>query len=482
MRAPAHPVVLETNARLLARRACGPGGTLLDVPGAHWDGVAGAFDMVWLMGVWQRSDASRAEALANGDLRRAFDAALPGWRETDVAGSPYAVADYTLDAALGVPGDLSVLRERLRTRGLGLVLDFVPNHVARDHPWTRGQADFCVRPAAAVAEAHPGWFFRTPDGVLVAHGRDPNFAPWSDTAQLNYAHPGLRAAQVEQLLAIAGQADGVRCDMAMLALNDVFGDVWGPVIGQLGMPSTEFWATAIGAVKARYPDFLFIAEAYWGLEARLLELGFDYVYDKTLYDRLRHDDVAALRGWRPEHGLGDHGVRFIENHDEDRAATAFGPAKGRAAATVAATLPGLRLIHDGQREGRRARIPVQLLREPDEPVDAATAAFYDRLLSAARDPVLREGVWHPVDVVANGAWGNEGHVLAWSWQANGSALVVAVNYANAPASCRLVLPAPAPAAALELTERLADPPARAVAQPALTVSLTLEPWAAHVLT
>jgi hypothetical protein len=480
MRLPANPLLLEANARLLARRFGGAEGTLLGIPDERWERFAGGFDLVWLMGAWQRSDASRGEALASEELRRAYAAALPDWSDADVAGSPYAVADYTLDRALGAPGHLVRLRERLNALGLGLVLDFVPNHVARDHPWTVEEPDWCVRTTPAAAAPHPEWFFRTPADVMLAHGRDPNFGPWTDTAQLNYAAPALRAAQIDTLLRIAERADGVRCDMAMLVLNDVFGTVWGPVLGHPAMPAAEFWSTAIAAVKARFPRFLFVAEAYWGMEERLVELGFDYVYDKACYDSLRGDDVASLRAWRPGAGVGSRGVRFVENHDEERAATAFGAAKGRAAATVATTLPGLRLIHDGQREGRRARLPVQLVREPDEPVDGATAAFYARLLAAAGAPPMRDGAWAPVTVVPAGDWGNEGSVLAWSWRRGAATLVVALNYSAQPASCRLVLPAPDGAPSRALPDRLAEGAAAGQAAPALTLALTLEPWGTHV--
>ena len=137
----------------------------------------------------------------------------------------------------------------------------------------------------------------------------------------------------------------------------------------------------IGRVKAAHPDFTFIAEAYWDMEWTLQQQGFDYCYDKRLYDRLLHEGAESVRGHLTA-GLDyqDKLVRFIENHDEPRAAATFGP-RARAAAVVAATLPGARLYHDGQLEGRRTHIPVFLARGPEEAPDEDLRAFYAELLS-----------------------------------------------------------------------------------------------------
>ena len=106
------------------------------VPARFWDELAAlGIDAVWLMGVWQRSPAGIAIALDNPGLTADFDAALPGWRPADVVGSPYCIRNYLVDEHLGGPDALAVARAELAARGIGLVLDFVPNHVAPDHPW-----------------------------------------------------------------------------------------------------------------------------------------------------------------------------------------------------------------------------------------------------------------------------------------------------------------------------------------------------------
>ncbi len=155
--------------------------------------------------------------------------------------------------------------------------------------------------------------------------------------------------------------------------------------------STNYWTTVIAAVKAKWPEFRFIAEAYWDLEWELQQQGFDYCYDKKLYDRMEKGDAESVR----LHLLADRSyqekmVRFIENHDEPRAAATFGGGKDRAAAVAILTLPGAKLLYEGQFEGRKVRLPVFLGRCPAEPADQDLAAFYGRLLEGGQSRSLPE--------------------------------------------------------------------------------------------
>ena len=239
--------------------------------GSSWRDV----DAVWLMGVWERSPAGLAIARADPELIGGMRAALPDLRDEDVIGSPYCVRDYVVDPRFG---DLAAAREALAARGLKLILDYVPNHVAPDHPWV-GVA------AARVLRRDPtSWL----SGRRVAPGRDPYFPPWPDVVQLNAFAPALRAAVRETLRAIAEQCDGVRCDMAMLMTNEVFARTWA-----LEPPATEYWPEVMAGIR---DDFTLIAEAYWDMEFALMQQGFDFCYDKRLYDRLAHEDAAAVRG------------------------------------------------------------------------------------------------------------------------------------------------------------------------------------------
>lgn len=375
-----HPLLYEVHTRQWVAELGAR--DLAAVPDAALDELAAVgVTHLWLMGVWPTGPRSRQQAVTHEALRAAYDAALPGWTDDDVAGSPYAIAAYEVAADLGGDAALAALRARLRHRGIAVILDFVPNHVALDHPWVH--TEHVVASRAALAEA-----FRDGDRH-VAHGRDPYFPAWTDTAQLEYRRAATRAAMGGVLAAIAERCDGVRCDMAMLVLPDVFERTWRHVACE--EPAADFWGEAIAAVRARYPAFVFLAEAYWGLEDRLCDLGFDYAYDKELYDRLVHDRAADVA---PHvYGLGGHNLRrahFLENHDEPRAA-ALPLDLHRAAAVLALGLPGLRLLHHGQLDGARRFARIQLRRRACEPADAGVRAIYARLLPALRASSVGRG-------------------------------------------------------------------------------------------
>jgi hypothetical protein len=483
-----HGFIYEVNARLLLARlrAHDPGLTLGTLaPGEFEQWARAGYDLVWLMGVWCRSAGARREALAHPDLQAAYSAVLGHWTPDDVAGSPYAIADYAVDPALGKNQDLRRVREEAHRAGLGLIVDFVPNHVALDHPWTRAHPDWFVKGTSDDVDVYPELFFRSATGVHLAYGKDPYFPPWTDTAQVNFFSRDMRRALIEQLLAIARVADGVRCDMAMLGLNDVFEGVWGPFV-RTRRPAEEFWTEAIGRVKHEHPDFLFIAETYWSLEPKLLSLGFDFVYDKAFYDLLRQgaagDVVRYLQACPVEHRRA---VRFIENHDEPRAAAVFGPARSRAAAVAIATLPGLCLIHDGQAEGRRHRVPVQLVREPAEEPDAEMKTSYDRLLGACREIAFHDATWMLGHAgPASDDDDSYRQLVSWSWSGARQLCIVAVNYSGAPARGRLKIVLPAWLPGTVVARDILNGPAYSYDRAELDAQglyVALEPWNSHVL-
>jgi glycosidase len=404
------------------------------VPHEEWDAIAGlGFDAVWLMGVWERSPAGKEIARYQQGLEPEFRRVLPDYSPSDVPGSPYCVHRYAVDPEIGGERGLAAARAALADRNLRLVLDFVPNHVAPDHRWLLEHPDYFVRGGAADAARDPQAFFEH-GGNVFARGRDPYFAPWLDTAQLNAFSPALRGAFVETLNGIAENCDGVRCDMAMLMLNDVFERTWGQRAG--APPPTELWRDVIPAVKRSHPDFLFIAEAYWDREWDLQQFGFDYCYDKRLYDRLVHDNAESVR----LHLLADIGyqkklVRFLENHDEPRAAATFPGPKHLAAAVATLTLPGAKLIYEGQLEGRRVKLPVQLGRRPEESVDTGLRDFYRRLLRADG-----AGDWELCDRTGwpdNSSYLN---VLAWGDKKGERRRLTVVNLSDSPSQARIRVP------------------------------------------
>src|SRR5262249_27201821 len=148
-------------------------------------------DAVWLMGVWERSPAGLALALGDQELMTGMRAALPDLRAEDVIGSPYCVRDYVVDPRFGGDEALARAREALAARGLKLFLDFVPNHVAPDHPWV-GEAPECfIRGDADDLARAPDSFLRVGEQIF-ARGRDPHFAVWPDVVQLDAFSPALR--------------------------------------------------------------------------------------------------------------------------------------------------------------------------------------------------------------------------------------------------------------------------------------------------
>ncbi len=439
---PRYPTVYEINIWVwlseLSKRA-GKAVDLRSVPSAEWDAIAAlGFDTVWLMGVWERSPAGIAIANKNPSLLEEFRRALTDFRPEDNVGSPYCVRRYEVDEHLGGPEGLSQARKELANRGLRLIVDFVPNHVAPDHSWVSEHPEYFIQGTADDAANNSASYIKL-NGRALACGKDPFFPAWPDVLQLNAFQPGLRQAAAATLSNIANQCDGVRCDMAMLMMNSVFERTWGTRAGP--RPATEYWVDAISAIKREHPDFLFIAEAYWDLEWELQQQGFDFCYDKRLYDRLEHENAESVR----LHLCADLAyqnklLRFIENHDEPRAASAFTPTKERAAAVTTSTLPGARLFHEGQFEGRKVRLPVFLGRRPEEPVNKELKDFYSKLLLGIDSPVFREGDWNPCERTGwpdNRSYEN---VVAWTWSKETDRCLIVVNLSNRPAQAVVRVP------------------------------------------
>jgi len=435
-----HPHLYEINTWVwleeLSRRA-GKSITLGTVPDAEWDRLAAlGFDLVWLMGVWERSAEGRQIARTDSSLWPSYEEALPGWRMEHVVGSGYSVKSYRPDPRIGSWDELGAVREKLRHRGIGLVLDFVTNHTGRDHAWVAEHPEYYVQGTERDFREDPGAFFLVePDPskghspLFVACGRDPFFPPWTDTAQLNYFHPGTRRAAIEQLKSIAQHCDGVRCDMAMLELNDIFARTWGRLLRGTPAPLTEFWDEA----TASLPGLVWIAEVYWDMEWRMQQLGFQFTYDKRLLDRLHFVSPGEVRAhlhaeWEYQNRL----VRFLENHDEARSALAIGKERLPAEATLVATLPGMRLYQHGQLDGRKIRPPVQLGAAAEEPPDADIRALYERLLRISDADVFHSGEWTLLDVLPAGENSHE-NLIAYEWRLQSARRVVAVNLGSVTA-------------------------------------------------
>lgn len=443
MRRPLYPSLYQINTRVWLRDLSGQIGrlaTLDDIPDAALDRYAEmGFDWIWFLSVWQTGEAGRRVSLSNAEWRREFQETLHDLRDDDIAGSGFAVAAYTVHERLGGDEALSRLRERLRNRGMRLMLDFVPNHTALDHPWVESHPEYYVQGNELDLTREPQNYTRVKRNngdLILAHGRDPYFPGWPDALQLNYGNEGTQDAMARELLKIAGQCDGVRCDMAMLVLPDVFERTWG-------ISSKPFWPRATQRVREAFPDFCFMAEVYWDLEWRMQQDGFDYTYDKRLYDRLRAGHARPVR----EHFLAgldyqNKLARFLENHDEPRAAATFAPDAHLAAAVITFLSPGLRFFHSGQFQGAKKRISPHLGRGPVEVVDERLRHFYERLLAVLRLSVTRDGQWQLLQCAPawDGNWTSDCFVsFAWSGVGDERLLVV-VNYAANQSQCYVRLP------------------------------------------
>ncbi|PPK67356.1 alpha-amylase family glycosyl hydrolase [Actinokineospora auranticolor] len=473
---PEHPVIHEVNTAVWLTdlsRAAGRPVALGDVTDAEWDAITPTgVDAVWLMGVWERSPLGLALAAQDPGLWAGLKEALPDLGAADVIGSPYCVRRYVVDARFGGPEGLALARAALAVRGVRLILDYVPNHVAPDHPWVAEEPSALVGGTVENLIADPASWLDL-DGRVVARGRDPYFPAWPDVVQVDAFSPVLRGLAASTLVDIASQCDGIRCDMAMLVTNETFARTWG---GEA--PSAEFWPSVIAEVRAAHPETVLIAEAYWDQEWALQQQGFAFCYDKRLYDRLLGVDAGAVA----DHLLADFSyqsklVRFLENHDEPRVASRLGRDAEKAAAVVVATLPGATLWYEGQFEGRRVRPPVFVNRRAPEPPDHDLAHWYRRLLAAVADHRVRQGTWRLLDP-------GDRQVLAWSWTAEEATHLVIVNLSASRVQADIPLDWPGlPSTTWQLSDLLEGTSHAALgaglSNPGLAVDLF--PWQSHIL-
>jgi hypothetical protein len=436
-----YPSIYQINTRVWLQSLtakCGRPISLANVPDEELQRIAMlGFDWLWLLGVWRTSDQGRQIAMELPEMRQVYQDTLPDYQAQDICSSPFANTGYVVSPDLGGEHGLGLLRERLGAQNMRLLLDFIPNHTARDHPWLTLHPDFYIPGSEEQLRSQPYNFGQVADTDKVyAFGRDPYFQGWSDTYQLNYGNPMLQEAMRAELNQVADLCDGVRCDMAMLVLPEVFENTWG-------IEMQPFWEPAIKEIRANNPDFIFLAEVYWDLEWSLPSRGFYYPYDKRLYDRLLEQEARPVR----EHLLAgldyqSRLVRFLENHDEVRAAVALPSQVHQAAAVITYFTPGMRFFQQGQLLGNRTRIPMQLCRGPEEHPDPQIWNLYSRLLELIKSPILRGGSWQLLECLpawqSNWTW--DGFVaFAWTDDNEGRILAV-VNYSPSQGQCYVQMP------------------------------------------
>lgn len=438
-----NPSIFEINTRVWIKRFGVK--SLANIPDSYWEILKSkGIDFVWLMGIWKTCDSLIEKYCFEEGLVKNYDRALKDWKKEDIIGSPFAIDMYEINPTLGGKKAVLALKKKLNKMGMGLILDFIPNHLGACSSLIKTNPELFLQVSRDFYEKDPHTYFEGPYGInYFAHGRDPFFPAWQDTIQINFFSENTRNFLTDVLLGMPDICDGVRCDMAMLSLNNVFKNTWIGAVTANGFnpPAKEFWSEAIAKVKAKRGDFLFIAEAYWDLEWQLQQLGFDYTYDKKLTDRLRFGNAASVRDHlRAEESYQKKSVRFIENHDETRARAALGKEREKAAAVIISTIQGMRFYHDGQFEGKKIKLPVQLGREPVEPVCEEIKNYYDKLFSITSGEIFKNGNWFMVEPEQSWEGNNTYHnLLAWLVVLNNDKRLVVVNYSDINSSCRIKL-------------------------------------------
>lgn len=421
-----HPILYEISTRPwlyeLSKKYGKSISKLRDIPLEEFDYLKdNGIEIVWMMGVWKLGKYG-----LEFDKKSDYSSVLPDWTEDDVIGSPYAIAEYTCNPEIGSNDDLIWLREQLNSRNMKLMLDFVPNHSAVDAP---------------TATSNPKLYVHAPEGKQdskrytdsgLAYGKDPYFDPWRDVIQWNYWESETRTFMKDNLMTVLSYADGARCDMAHLLLNDVFGKTWAEELNAWGYqkPENEFWEYAFESVKSKYPNAILLAEVYEDWEIELLhKLGFTYTYDKVLLDKLEGSsyDVNDYIHYKTETYWG-HSAHFVENHDENRAVFNMGSIeKAKAAGTIAATLGGMIFMNHGQWSGYRNKLDVHLRRGAEEMEDGGVKKYYQRLMQIIQDPAFTGPNYY---FVYNMSGQKKDDFVAYLREEGDSHYLVVVNYSD----------------------------------------------------
>ncbi|PJZ84090.1 alpha-amylase [Leptospira harrisiae] len=325
-------------------------------------------DEIWLMGVWKNSPKSQSIARSMPELQPGFQATKQPLLPEDVYGSPYSIFSYTPDPLVSENDNLTNVYKLIQKWNKKLILDFVPNHMAIDSPVVDSNPDLFLK---ADESAKPKNSFRHPNGNVYLHGRDPYFDGWTDTIQWDFSNPDVEKKHIQILKGIAKQCDGVRCDMAMLLLPEVFEKTHGKT-------SVYDWERVINTIREDFPHFKFYAEVYWGMENRLLGLGFDATYDKSFYDALKENHFSFVSQSIRENSNKSK-IRFLENHDEERAKLQFGENSESYFSLLAAS-ECILLFHEGQEQGLTRKIPVQMIFTDEELSNPHSEEFYKRAL------------------------------------------------------------------------------------------------------
>ena len=406
----------------LAKEYARPVTTLADIPDAELRLLARrGFTALWLIGVWERSHASRAIKQRQGN--------------PDALASAYSLDGYEIARELGGHDAYASLRDRAKRHGIRLASDMVPNHMGIDSQWVVDHPDWFLqtreppyasytfdgpdvsddarvgvfledgywshRDAAVVFKRLDRW---TGDARFVYHGNDGTSMPWNDTAQLDYLHADVREAVIQTILHVARQFPIIRFDAAMTLAKRHFQRLWFPLPGSGGdcVPSrarhamtkedfdrafpVEFWREVVDRVAVEAPDTLLLAEAFWMMEGYFVRtLGMHRVYNSAFMNMLKREENASFRAsiknvleFDPR--ILERYVNFMNNPDEETAVAQFGrDDKYFGVATLMSTMPGLPMFGHGQIEGFGEKYGMEYRRAlHDEHPDAALVERHER--------------------------------------------------------------------------------------------------------
>jgi len=370
-----------------------PVGSLADIPDEELNTLSSrGFTALWLIGIWERSNASQRIKQMTGNI--------------EAAASAYSLRAYRIADDLGGDEAYQNLKDRASRRGIRLACDMVPNHMGIDSEWVAEHPDWFIScdhppfpaysfsgenlsgdPRISVFIEDGYWnksdaavVFKRVDNATghesyIYHGNDGTHLPWNDTAQLNYLLPHVREAAIQTILHVVKMFPIVRFDAAMTLAKKHFHRLWFPEPGsggdipsrsQYGIPKpsfdelfpTEFWRDVVDRVREEVPDALLLAEAFWLMEGYFVRtLGMHRVYNSAFMNMLRNEENAKYREsirnvleFDPR--ILERHVNFMSNPDEETATAQFGnDDKYFGTCVVMATMPGLPMFGHGQIEG-----------------------------------------------------------------------------------------------------------------------------------
>ncbi|TCK75519.1 alpha-amylase family glycosyl hydrolase [Acidipila rosea] len=421
--------------------------TLNDIPDEELDTLASrGMNALWLIGVWERSHASKTIKRLCGNQ--------------DAVASAYSLYDYSIAADIGGDEAYRNLRERASIRNIRLASDMVPNHMGIDSSWVINHPDWflsrrdCPYPAyqfngpdlssdgrveikiedhyyeqsdaAVVFRRRDKW---TDDTLYIYHGNDGTSFPWNDTAQLNYLSATVREQVIQTILHVARMFPIIRFDAAMTLAKRHIQRLWFPAPGSGGaIPSRaehsmttaefdaaipqEFWREVVDRVAHEVPGTLLLAEAFWLMEGYFVRtLGMHRVYNSAFMNMMRDEENAKYRSVLKntlefDPGIMKRYVNFMSNPDERTAIDQFGTGdKFFGVSTMMATLPGLPMFGHGQVEGFTEKYGMEYQR-PRMQEDATqwlvdrhqreiAPLLHNRALFAESDNFLMYDFWRP---------------------------------------------------------------------------------------